>query len=544
MNWVVMMLIGPALLVYDNWRIKNSRPEFLLYCFHARRLRKCGVDTLPRDNNEALGFIEFSVHRFVSKYWSHLLAKPCVRVTLSLVSVGIFIICFVGALGMDVGYEVHELFPTGSTTHYALNVWQQHFTTFAGGLCFKDGIDWPAQQVQVIDLLDDLAKLKKDNGKHVLATPGPVWIKKLANYAVIDEVMCSVRGQTNCDNFKDFDGSDGNPNSPVYRFSHPVHAPNGLVDPDKFYTVHAGWATWPPKVTKPPFYALGDLAGVFKFALQNNDEAPAEDNRITYACHSITAQNLLKTSDLIEAIAKVRKTIADSPLKDVAYPSGTMYTFWEIFVFLLGRTWMLIGVMVAVIFFFTVIFTRSFRPALIVSFGAFAIVIEIWGIVSTFLKFSYFVSTPLIMAGGLSIEFTAHVGSIFSRREGSLRDRLNFPMQIALVPTWMGAVTTVLSILPLAWSPIPFIVKYFFLIFVTIEVVGLLNTFVFLPAMLACLLPTTHLTDLCKKNGGSSSHNASEVVDDPEVPAGFPVMLGSDPTEAGGKCGEKDETTL
>jgi hypothetical protein len=314
-----------------------------------------------------------------------------------------------------------------------------------------------------------------------------------------------------------------------------VHAPKGLVDPDKFYTVHAGWATWPPKVVKPPFYALGDLAGVFKMALQNNDKAPAEDNRITYACHVITAQNLHKTPDVIETIAKVRQAIADSPLKDVAYPSGTMYTFWEIFAYLIGRTWMLIGVMVAVIFVFTMIFTRSFIPALIVSFGAFAIVIEIWGIASTFLKFSYFVSTPLIMAGGLSIEFTAHVGSIFARRGGSLRDRLNFPMQIALLPTWMGAVTTILSILPLAWAPIPFIVKYFFLMFVIIELVGLINTFVFLPAMLACLLPTTHFSDLCGKVGSGSAAPDEEAHGDRQEPAGYPVVLGSDPASSASK---------
>jgi hypothetical protein len=500
MNWVIMILVGPALLVYDNWRINNLKPELLLYCFHARKIWNSASGMLPRDNNEAVGVIEFGVHKFVSKCWSHVVANLYVRVSLTSISVGLLVLCFIAALGMDVGYEVHELFPAGSPTHYALKAHLHHFTSLDGELCFKDSLDWPNKQVQVIDLIEDIRRLKKSNGKTVITGSSPVWLKDLANYGRIHQALCSAQDGTDCENFNDFDGS-GNSNSPVYRYQHPVHAPAGLVDPAKFYTVHAGWATWPPQELNPPFYVLADRAGVLPFALQDNDRPPAPDNRITYACYGILAHELIRTPDYIEAIDKVRKAIDDSPLKDDAYPAGVMYTFWEIFGYLWVRTWILMAVMVGVIFCCCLIFTRSLRTSFIVSIGSFAIVVEIWGIISTFLRFSFFVSTPLIMAGGLSIEFTAHIGSIFARQQGSLRDRLNVAMQIALVPVWMGALTTIFSILPLAWSPIPFIVKYFFLIFVVVEVVGLLNACVFLPAMLACLLPSGHLTDVCMKTG-------------------------------------------
>jgi predicted RND superfamily exporter protein len=209
-------------------------------------------------------------------------------------------------------------------------------------------------------------------------------------------------------------------------------------------------------------------------------------------CQGMDSVKLKNTSSFIEVIRKTRQTIEDSPLKGHVFPSGVVFTFWEIFGYLWDRTWILMASMVGVVFLVSLIFTRSPITATIVAIGSGFIVIEIWGIMSLCgLKFSFFVATPLIMAGGLSIEYTAHISAIYARHvdAGDLRDRLNIAMQLAFPAVWMGALTTVMGILPMSWGSIPFFVKYFFLIFIIVTLVGLLNAFVFLPATLACLLP-------------------------------------------------------
>jgi hypothetical protein len=495
-NWFLIILFVPCLLVYEDWRMEKGRPELLLFCCHAARLRSPDADKLPRDNNHSLGPIEHFFHRFISDYWSRILVHRNARCSLTLVFFGFLGLCTYGSFQMDTGYDIHELFPSGERAadlgerSYGFKVHLHHFDAFGNELSFNENMDWPNQQVQVIELVDKIMALKKDNGINVVEPAGALWLKNLAEFAPIATALryaCEEDGQ--CESFKDYTMT-GNPNSSVWNYSHPVHAPNGLVDPDRFYTLNAGWGTWPPKKLFPPYFAMADIAGYFKFALEDNNLPPSEDNKFTYVFYGIRLASLKDSSDNTEAILKIREAIDASPLKDSVFPSGVIFTFWEIFNFLWDTTWFLMVVMVGVVFVLTMIFTCNPMVALIVGIASVAIVVQIWGVVSQFLRFSFFVSTPLLMAGGLSIEFTAHIGSIFARHHGTLQERVNYALQIALLPTIVGSLTTVMSLLPLSWSPIAFIVRYFFLMLTTIQAVGLLNAFVFLPAILACLVPS------------------------------------------------------
>merc|ERR1719464_2340588 len=94
------------------------------------------------------------------------------------------------------------------------------------------------------------------------------------------------------------------------------------------------------------------------------------------------------------------------------------------------------------------------------------IVLQVYGLGTLFMKFNVFVTAALLMCMGLAIEFTAHVAAAFSHAEGALAQRIGKAMAETFPAIFEGSVSTLLSILPMAFSATfggtIFEVKYFF----------------------------------------------------------------------------------
>merc|ERR1719221_2019151 len=95
------------------------------------------------------------------------------------------------------------------------------------------------------------------------------------------------------------------------------------------------------------------------------------------------------------------------------------------------------------------------------------------------------------MCMGLAIEFTAHVAAAFSHAEGALAQRIGKAMAETFPAIFEGSISTLLSILPMAFSATfggtMFEVKYFFGSFALVVAVGMLNGFICLPGLLVLL---------------------------------------------------------
>lgn len=472
-NWLLMMTIMPGLLLLENLRMNKSLPEVTCFPCHLYLFSKAKKETMTRDNNDNLGFIEYKAHRFISAAYTGWICKPLVKYSLTFLSLCCFGLGILGAFNMEMGYDVHDIFFKDHPAYWFLKVNFDKFHSLDGSLCYKD-IDWPTRQQDVIELTKDLQAINRSNGKKMLIT-GTTWLKSFALFA-----------KNNLGEDLDTTYNDSE------------HAPVGLVKSSKFFTTFDTWARFPPKDRGSLNYVRADQAGALIFGLQDNTQPPNATNPIVYSCHAFTMMDLYKTPDYVEVIGKVRKTITNSPLKGKAFPQGTVFTFWEIFTDLYVVTWIAILLSVGVMFVVCSIFTMSILSGLIAAISSAMIVVEIWGVSFFFLKFSFFTSMPMLMAAGLSIEFTAHFVSIYARKDGTAQQRLNFAMQVAAPPTIMGGLTTLVAILPMALSPVPFLVKYFFAIFAIIILVGLVNSLIFLPAILAAVLGD-RITDGKKK---------------------------------------------
>jgi len=191
--------------------------------------------------------------------------------------------------------------------------------------------------------------------------------------------------------------------------------------------------------------------------------------------------------------------------------------------------WRALAILLAVIFAQCVILLQSPLSAVIAAIMSLMIVLHTFGICMTFLKFNTFVVMSLLAGAGISLEFTAHVASGFVLATGSPEKRLAIMMKETYPAIILGSASTVLGVLPLAFTPIPFIVKYIMWPFVIIVLVGMFDGLVLLPGILAFF---AYL---------SGSRGQQEIqVEAPGHTEDAPVILGSNAMSKGGASGKSE----
>merc|ERR1711865_198070 len=116
--------------------------------------------------------------------------------------------------------------------------------------------------------------------------------------------------------------------------------------------------------------------------------------------------------------------------------------------------------------------------------------IEIYGFMGWMdIKLSALPAVSLIMAVGVGVEFTAHIILAFLLAEGTRADRMEAALDHMFVPTIDGTVSTILGIIMLAFSDFEFIVKYYFMVYLLIVVLGCINGLILLPTLLCIAGP-------------------------------------------------------
>ncbi|KAJ9443219.1 Protein patched-like protein 1 [Diplonema papillatum] len=213
-------------------------------------------------------------------------------------------------------------------------------------------------------------------------------------------------------------------------------------------------------------------------------------------------------------------------------PSG-MYLQMEEFASLKKHFWTAFFLAAAVIFVCAMIIPVSFRGAVIIAATAMMATIEVAGLLMVFdIGFSSFVAVALLIGMGVSVEFSAHVVAGFETTPGDREQRTQHAIAHTFVPVAEGGISSFLSFMLLAWSPFPFVFKYFFVVFLIVILVGLLHGLVFLPALVG-LVGSTGGSDeaaLRPRKGSIGSFGRRINVEPPESISVVPQ--GKNPLEA------------
>jgi len=167
---------------------------------------------------------------------------------------------------------------------------------------------------------------------------------------------------------------------------------------------------------------------------------------------------------------------------------GPISTFWQVFEKLsdaLDNLILIFALIIVVVVFLA--FELDLVAAVTTAACCALITIEVYGLATALMNFNIFMATFVMMAMGLSVEFTCHLAAAVSTGTGSTQERVSNAMTGCFPALGEGCMTTLLSILPLLFHPIVFFKKYFSVIMLIIIGVGALNGFVIMPAVLGLL---------------------------------------------------------
>jgi hypothetical protein len=294
-------------------------------------------------------------------------------------------------------------------------------------------------------------------------------------------------------------------------WTHPILAPFGLAtnDASLFYPKLHAWShipfedplsAWLPGANS---FLYADLSVVNEFTFSNKTGL----NELKFSFFPFALVNLKTDGAYIDAISQVTKIIEDSPLKGKAFAYGDIFTYWQVFLELEPELVKIFCIDIVVIFVINLLFLRSAVAAITSTVACMAIVVEIYGLAMTFLMFNVFVAATLLMAMGITIEFTAHLAAAFAFGHGAPSERLGHAMAHTFPALIEGSISTLCGILPMAWHAIPFIVDYFFKLLLLVVIVGIVNGLVFMPLILAVLSPLTEL--MSGKGADAAARGAS-----------------------------------
>merc|ERR1711916_160360 len=194
-------------------------------------------------------------------------------------------------------------------------------------------------------------------------------------------------------------------------------------------------------------------------------------------------------------IRETRKVLAEYPTIP-AFPTGLSYRLYEQYVgvrdqLVDGLIFVEIGVSLV-----SLLFLFDPRATLIMVFVIAVIITEIYGLLSyAELKINGVTVVNIIMAVGVSVEFTAHIVRSFMVAKGSRDQRMCTAMEDMTVPVINGGISTFLGISMLASASFPYFRLYFFNMYCITIFTSLFNGLFLLPVVLSLIGPPTLTLD-------------------------------------------------
>ena len=480
-NYLMMMLVLPSLLFLDYKRQENGQTD-VLCCMKA-------------DGGKRLKRRETGVGALVVGAFKESLAKKKFQVGVMLVFIALLAFCLYGLDDKStLGIYQKEIAPKDTPQHTFLDVRFTDFSMYTFDVC-TGKTDWSKRENQFA-----LIKLRKDleKEKHVLDGDATrTWLEGMINFYVNPRPLYFT-------NETKFDGC------------RPQNVPNTslLYFPESiFYDCLEEWVTG--EGSQDTFLSVyGPTFNMTKSGKIKRMDANGNENAngryLPFSSFFMFATNLLDNQDYIDLIEEARSVCDGSAFtKDTTpkpMPIGIPFRFWEQYRELKDLILSTVAYSLAAAFVCTwfILFVVSERgngtipyrigvsawAALIVTFIILVIVSEVAGLLAwSDISFSAIPAVSLIMCAGVGVEFTAHLVLAFLIATGTMNERMQKSLDIMFVPTFDGFVSTFLGVLILAFTEFEFIFRYFFLLYLIIVLVSVLNGLVVLPVILALFGP-------------------------------------------------------
>lgn len=520
-NYFLMMTAVPALLVLEARRIKQKRAEVNVltrFC-HRRALHQAqskGAELAELSENDP-PTMERRFVRFLRWNVAGAFTSKVGRLSVLLLATALVGLSIAGGMQRTIGYRPQDFLNPSGDSYRPMELLFERFTQFPSKLCFVD-VDVPTNQLQMLELYDEVTKHKNTAPFEL-----PPYLSLFHNYigTVSSFPVPGLANTTMADLGWRLDST----------MNHPLLAPAGIAsqDPKTFYSQLYAWAAVPlndPSSALLPEnqgYVAPDLSGFNEFS-RIEGAGPTAPLKLSFFNFYLTDLN--NDEEYLSAIKAIRGIVEKSSLKGNVFPYGRIFTYWSIFEELDDQLRTLLLICLGVIGVLTGLVLRSILAGCLSTLACAMIVLEIWGIALFYLRSNIFVASAIMAAAGMSVEFTAHLVAAFylEEVEVSRRQRLGNALAQVGPAVIQGSMSTLCAVVPMSFTPIPFVWKYLLSPFALTVALGMLNGLVILPVLLDVF------SFRCKKSGA------------PETPANAPgPALPTILQPASSERGDKDD---
>eukprot|EP01062_Namystynia_karyoxenos_P078307 TRINITY_DN8045_c4_g1_i1.p1 TRINITY_DN8045_c4_g1~~TRINITY_DN8045_c4_g1_i1.p1 ORF type:complete len:1649 (+),score=541.03 TRINITY_DN8045_c4_g1_i1:95-4948(+) len=202
----------------------------------------------------------------------------------------------------------------------------------------------------------------------------------------------------------------------------------------------------------------------------------------------------------------IRGAVSSKGLGEYAYPYPTgVYFDVELYDVTLVFFWQTLAIAVCGVFVAAIIVPLSVKGAFLIALSGLASTIELTGfLMLAGVSFTTTIAVSIIMAIGLAVDPAVHCVSGYEHSMTAGRDaRLFNACKYSTIPINKSAISTIISLVWMASSPYPYVLKYSFLPLILTIVISLVHGVLLMPALLGLLGADTGLEPIAEDGAGT-----------------------------------------
>ncbi|XP_052888591.1 protein patched isoform X2 [Anopheles moucheti] len=496
--------------------------------------------------------LSFSLSRFAMKHYAPFLTRSSVKVFAMLLLSGILGVSLFASMKLPDGLELTDLVPQNTNEHRFLSVQGKLFGFYSMFAVTQGDFEYPNNQKLLHEYHEAYVRvshvIKNDNG----GLPD-FWLSLFRDWLINlqrafdrdyrEGRITQERWYTNASNdailaYKLLvqTGHVDNPIDKSLVTQVRLVDSEGVINPEAFYNYLSAWA-WNDVL------AYGASQGNLRpeprewfhtpsdFELKIPKSAPLTYTQLPFYLHGLS-----DTADIKTMISQIRELCSKFEARGLPnYPSGIPFIFWEQYMNLRPGLLKAIGCALLAVFVSVSLLLLSVWAALLIVFNVVMMLIQLLGVMILLgIKLSAIPAVILIASIGLGVGITVHVSLGFITSIGNRDRRVKLALEHSFAPIVHGVVTSALAIFMLSTSSFEFVVRHFFWLLLSANVIGALNGLFFFPILLSLVGPGAEIIPLQYANRISTPSPPPKRIN--KLSSGKPIVLNNKRSSCSRSC--------
>lgn len=237
---------------------------------------------------------------------------------------------------------------------------------------------------------------------------------------------------------------------------------------------------------------------------------------ITATRMGLTHKDMDSTQTEVKAMEDLRKKVEEVFPEELAFPYSFVYLGWETNKVISEELFRNMGLALMTVFLVTLLVLANLGTCLLVFTCVGFTLVNITGTMHFWGLTIDTVSTIcLVLAVGLSVDYSSHVGHTFMIIPGSRTERARATLRDIGPAVWNGGFSTFLAVFLLAFSN-SYVFKTFFKVFFCVVLYGLFHGLCYLPVLLSAIGPAPYQSAQSHRDSKGTRSRS------PVYPAGLP----------------------